>query len=344
MRAALLLLSGMLALSGCVAVRGHVTLFNETGAALEATIQRHDPLTVADGAHVRSEIEYRRVSFVVRQDGESFIYRIPFDIWETRHTDGRRRDLRLQIAYGMRVYLVPPDQESPVETPPDQPTCFPLVPMGEWLQSDMRDHSVEPSRRSRYMYGAIPRPLGPPIGGDTVVLPGPLIKVFIKDTDTGRTGRALVGNYHLASYLWWLSQGNVGWAKFTPPPEDFIRDHYVPFMQEHEDKPIEVKLRAFADFALHWRGICRDDDPTDLFPDEPPYTASELGFANRDELMDTLFKFKLHGHPGLCTDPDATRRKDEFRSLDDRFISLLIDLGFVVEPAVGGALCVQLFE
>ena len=144
--------------------------------------------------------------------------------------------------------------------------------------------------------------------------------------------------------LWWLSQGNVGFEKFMPPPEDFVQDHYVPFMQEHEDKPIEVKLRAFADFVLHWRGICRDDSPTDLFPDEPPYTLSELGFANRDELMDALFRFKLYGHPGLCTNPDTTRRNDKFSSRDKRFISLLIDLGFVVEPAVGRALCVQLIE
>lgn len=343
-----LLLAGSLALGACDfvrgnwATRGHLTLFNNTGASLEVSVPRQNAVQVESGSHVRMDTEYLRVNFLIRKGNERFLYNIPFDIWETHYTDGSARDLRLRIDDSMRVYLAPPDRAERTGALPDQPKCFPLIPIGEWLRSDVRVHSVEPSRRSRYMYGTLPRPLGPPIGGDALLGPTIWIKVLLKDADSGYVGRALVTNDSFARKLWWLSQESAGREVFTAPTAEFIQDHYVPFMQEHEDRPIEMRVRAFGGSVLRWNGLCKDDSPADPFPRLAPYTLSELGFADRDELIAALFDFNEGAGTGIQR--PETIGEVKFGLLDRRFISLLIDLGLVVEVGAERGLRITIIE
>lgn len=312
--------TGCLLLSAC-AGGGFidVDIYNNSGSELAISVNGKDQVVVQPASKARHEAFFHRygltgvhtpaLDLVVRRDERRLEYRIPRGIPERYIKSWPDRRVQFQFDETMTLSLLRPGDAGPVAILPEQPECYPLLPFSEVMHSDVRKHASEPSPKGKAMYSDI----GPLVadGGDYT-----WIKVPVKDVDTGTVHTMFTWNTAFTSFVARTQQD---------PPEDFrafVETHYIPFMEEHENRPIEFKLCAYTHWWFEYRGLALVDE------DFEPYTLAELGYDDRLDLIAAYFDFDPITGTGGLRPPDETPSDVPF--FDLRLLALLIDLGAIV--------------
>jgi hypothetical protein len=313
-----------------------IDIYNNSDSELTISANGKEQVVVQHGSKALNKVYFHRygltdihtpaLDLVVRRNGQTLDYRIPRGIPDSYIQAWPQRGVKLQIDESMTLSLLRPGDEGLVTVLPEQPRCYPLLPFSEVMHSDVRKHTGEPSPRSKAMYSDI----GPLVfdGGDYT-----WIKVPVKDVDTGAIHTMFTWNTAFASFVARTQQ---------VAPEDlraFVEAHYIPFMEAHENRPIEFRLCAYTHWWFEYRGLALADE------DFEPYTLAELGFDDRLDVIAAFFDVDPVTGTGGLRPPDE--RPSDLDPLNPRLMALLIDLGALVVESPrfwGGFFSVKLVE
>lgn len=147
------------------------------------------------------------------------------------------------------------------------------------------------------------------------------IKVQLKDTNIKKERNLILENSLFANFIA---------DKHGVPPnglQNFVTNTYVPFMEAHEDRVLDISLSEFTQWLAKKHKL--DEQQARRYVQQQSFdaalTLSELGFEDRDELLNAMSNqnpgepLRARGHTDLVVD-----------RWDPRFIALLLDLSFVV--------------
>lgn len=181
--------------------------------------------------------------------------------------------------------------------------CAVLIP-----RSDVA-HALEPCRDSPYA---------------NITSAPTFVRINLNDRTHGTTRTLLIANsefFHFMAHRRGYESKQFG---------NFLRDFYVPFMEAQEGNILETDVKDFVLWRWRHKFTRREIKEQEFHKlvervaADPPYTLAELGFENREALLDSV---QSVGNYKVATN---TRPAQYLDLWDPRFISLLIEQGVAV--------------